>query len=491
MRRDAMGSLLFVYGTLRRGAEDGLGRSPRRMLEREAEWLGPARFTGRLFDLGAYPGAVPDPSGRDWVLGELLRLSRPGAALDRLDAYEGCPAGARDGEYRRERLWSERLGALWAWVYVYNRSVTGPRRVATRDYGLGPALPAKERGLTDLHVERGARGRRGRTVPMGGVRALAWAALCGMGMLSGTAPLHAQTCVTIAACTAQLRFGETELLRQEAARTLGERGAQSALPFLAVALKEDGSEFVRVHAAIALGWMRGGDAVAPLADALRGDSREKVREAAAQALGRLARGEGAAALGTALAADESYGVRIAAAAALGRIKGEGPGAAALAAAVREDGRAEVRVQAAASIGALKADSAAPALMDALKADAVPLVRTAAAQALAVFGGEPVTRALAEAVTGDGDREVRREAARALGQRDDRTAAPELVRAVQSDGALEVRQAAAVALGLLGGDLARDALAYYATNAENEALRRSAKDALEAMRPDSPPKAKDQ
>jgi len=40
-------------------------------------------------------------------------------------------------------------------------------------------------------------------------------------------------------------------------------------------------------------------------------------------------------------------------------------------------------------------------------------------------------------------------------------------------------------------LARDALAYYATNAENEALRRSAKDALEAMRPDSPPKAKDQ
>jgi HEAT repeat protein len=112
-----------------------------------------------------------------------------------------------------------------------------------------------------------------------------------------------------------------------------------------------------------------------------------------------------------------------------------------------------------------------------------------ARSLSVFAGEPVTKALAEAVVSDADREVRREAARSLGKRTDRAATPELVRAVQADGALEVRQAAAVALGLLGGDLARDALAYYATNAENDALRRSAKDALEAMKPDPPPKPK--
>jgi gamma-glutamylcyclotransferase (GGCT)/AIG2-like uncharacterized protein YtfP len=43
-----------------------------RLLAGRAELVGPATAPGRLFDLGPYPGAVPDPEGA--VCGELYRI---------------------------------------------------------------------------------------------------------------------------------------------------------------------------------------------------------------------------------------------------------------------------------------------------------------------------------------------------------------------------------------------------------------------------------
>ncbi len=63
--------------------------------------LGPARIAGRLFDLGAYPGAVPGGDGE--VHGELLQLP-DAAALAGLDRYEGVdPVQPGRGLYRRIR----------------------------------------------------------------------------------------------------------------------------------------------------------------------------------------------------------------------------------------------------------------------------------------------------------------------------------------------------------------------------------------------------
>jgi len=68
--------LLFVYGSLRRGSPHPLAIR----LAENARWLGLAGYRGLLFDIGAYPGAVPadDPARR--VRGDLYRLTDPAPA---------------------------------------------------------------------------------------------------------------------------------------------------------------------------------------------------------------------------------------------------------------------------------------------------------------------------------------------------------------------------------------------------------------------------
>lgn len=119
---------LFVYGTLRRAL-----RRPEASLLDGAEWLGEGTVTGRLLDLGAYPGLV---SGSGRVRGEVYRLSRPKLMLRRLDAYEGCRRrGLQPDEYRREmtRVRLDGGRTVRAWIYVYNRVASG-RRLAVSDY---------------------------------------------------------------------------------------------------------------------------------------------------------------------------------------------------------------------------------------------------------------------------------------------------------------------------------------------------------------------
>jgi len=57
-----------------------------RLLEARATHLGGGTVKGRLFDLGAYPGAVPDPHGT--VTGEVYEVGEPGL-LKALDSAEG------------------------------------------------------------------------------------------------------------------------------------------------------------------------------------------------------------------------------------------------------------------------------------------------------------------------------------------------------------------------------------------------------------------
>ena len=110
-----MATLLFVYGTLKRG-----GCNHHRLADQS--FVGPARtcpgFT--LYDLGGYPGivaAAPDAPG---VMGEVWSVDAAGLAA--LDAFEGVP----EGLYRREPLAllkpydGQRIDA-----YIYARDVRG------------------------------------------------------------------------------------------------------------------------------------------------------------------------------------------------------------------------------------------------------------------------------------------------------------------------------------------------------------------------------
>lgn len=133
-----MNDRLFVYGTLRKDAENGRYH----LLERSAAFVGYARMRGRLLNLGAFPGFTPAGDGisggdESWVRGELYALRNPSETLPRLDRYEGCGPG--DPE---PRLF-ERVGKKLvlpsgddgeAWVYVYRGPSGGAPEIASGDY---------------------------------------------------------------------------------------------------------------------------------------------------------------------------------------------------------------------------------------------------------------------------------------------------------------------------------------------------------------------
>ncbi|MBK9385970.1 MAG: gamma-glutamylcyclotransferase [Planctomycetes bacterium] len=103
---------LFVYGTLRTGS----GHPMAAFLAARARGLGAAHCTGRVVDLGAYPGLLEEAGAR--TEGELWELAEPSAeTLARLDDYEGCAEGLFERVRREVRTADGR--SLAAWVYLY------------------------------------------------------------------------------------------------------------------------------------------------------------------------------------------------------------------------------------------------------------------------------------------------------------------------------------------------------------------------------------
>ena len=88
-----MSTLLFVYGTLKRGC------SNHHLLAGQT-YVGTARTTPgfSLYDLGGYPGIAPMADDRDGVIGEVWSVDT--AALEELDRFEGV----HEGLYRRAPL---------------------------------------------------------------------------------------------------------------------------------------------------------------------------------------------------------------------------------------------------------------------------------------------------------------------------------------------------------------------------------------------------
>src|SRR5262245_58515289 len=105
-------SLLFVYGTLKRG-----GENHRQLSAHQVRFLGEGRIQGRLFRIkgASYPGAAPTASRR-YVRGELYELTSPDRAFKKLDKFEGTGEG----------LFVRKLADVWigrrktkAWTYFY------------------------------------------------------------------------------------------------------------------------------------------------------------------------------------------------------------------------------------------------------------------------------------------------------------------------------------------------------------------------------------
>lgn len=115
-------TLLFVYGTLRRGT----GHPMAERLADAAQWLGSATIEGNLYLVHRYPALVATP-GHAAVVGDLFRLNHAAISLAWLDVYEGCgPNDAEPHEYLRVTLPVTCGGRrLMAQTYVWNRLLDG------------------------------------------------------------------------------------------------------------------------------------------------------------------------------------------------------------------------------------------------------------------------------------------------------------------------------------------------------------------------------
>ena len=115
-----MPDYLFVYGTLRRGANHPMHQ----LLMQNSRFIGMAHFQGKLYQVTHYPAVVASANPDEQVLGEVYQLLQPEQTLPQLDKYEECGADfPAPQEYRRE-LQTVRLengDSLTAWVYLYNR----------------------------------------------------------------------------------------------------------------------------------------------------------------------------------------------------------------------------------------------------------------------------------------------------------------------------------------------------------------------------------
>ncbi|WP_254607034.1 gamma-glutamylcyclotransferase [Rhodoferax sp. BAB1] len=117
---------VFVYGTLRRGEANDINR-----LQPAPLYLGPARISGALYDLGPYPGLVL--GGADQVQGEVYAIA---PELERqLDVIEEV-APVPSGEYVRRHVELEFDGRLLrCLVYeIAAQRVQGRARIRTGDW---------------------------------------------------------------------------------------------------------------------------------------------------------------------------------------------------------------------------------------------------------------------------------------------------------------------------------------------------------------------
>jgi len=125
-------SLLFVYGTLRRGF-----CRHKYLKSLGARLLAGGKVGGVLFDLGAYPGAIPASEPASFVTGEVYQIRNPGLAWKVLDEAEGTGAiSPESGLYRREAVEVQLAHGeiVDAWIYWLNRVHIPKRRIASGDY---------------------------------------------------------------------------------------------------------------------------------------------------------------------------------------------------------------------------------------------------------------------------------------------------------------------------------------------------------------------
>jgi gamma-glutamylcyclotransferase (GGCT)/AIG2-like uncharacterized protein YtfP len=125
-----MTDYLFAYGTL----QPGLVPAPMTEVAQKLTPVGKGFVRGALYDLGRYPGAIPDAGSPDQISGTVVELPEDRDILRQLDAYEGFdPDSAETSEYVRQRQTVELADGrtLECWFYRYNLPVRASQIIAS------------------------------------------------------------------------------------------------------------------------------------------------------------------------------------------------------------------------------------------------------------------------------------------------------------------------------------------------------------------------
>jgi len=120
-----LNNYLFIYGTLLE-AQNAFAI----YLNENSVFYSKAKFKGRLYDMGDYPGAIDDADGYD-IYGSIVELHDPEEVLKHIDPYEGYGEGQRKPYlFIRKIITAEtENGPLDCWVYIYHRSVEGAKQI--------------------------------------------------------------------------------------------------------------------------------------------------------------------------------------------------------------------------------------------------------------------------------------------------------------------------------------------------------------------------
>lgn len=111
---------LFTYGTLMQGFRNPYAEQ----LRAAADYMGKGHFSGRLYRVEWYPGAVFEAGAAGRVHGEIYRL-RSLDVLKELDEYEDVLEDEAASLYVRKvvPVQDSRGAATLCWVYLYNQPV--------------------------------------------------------------------------------------------------------------------------------------------------------------------------------------------------------------------------------------------------------------------------------------------------------------------------------------------------------------------------------
>ena len=112
---------LFVYGTLMRGHNNSFAEK----LHSLCDFEGNGYFSGLLYRIGWYPGAVHDYKSHFKVHGEIYKIQDSQDLIAELDDYEDVFEDESASLYVRRTISVTKADGsiVDCWVYLYNQSV--------------------------------------------------------------------------------------------------------------------------------------------------------------------------------------------------------------------------------------------------------------------------------------------------------------------------------------------------------------------------------